>query len=149
MPPKTSSRLQRDALLFRTEYRALVPADATPEGVERALFLCGLKKQRAGNKSDPDAKDPNLQSLLDVEKDSPLYELYKQRRDPSKDKRPLRNKAFLITLVLQGEGHLTSIPPTWQVPHDTLPQAGTKRIPPEGPGTPDVEDGFDLKDKNR
>lgn len=149
MPPKISARLQSKVLAFRTEYRAVAPPDATPEGIKRALYLCGLKKQRRGSKTHPDAKDPSLQSLLDVEKDSPLYELYKQRRDPSKDNRPLRNKAFLITLVLQGEGHLTSTPPTWQLPQDTLPHAGVKRISPEGPGTPDVEHGFDLKDKNR
>lgn len=108
-----------------------------------------MKVQRKGNKSDPDAKDLNLQSLLEVDKGSLLYELFTQRRVPKHAKKPLRNKAFLITLVLQGEGHVTSIPPAWQVPHDTLPQAGTKRSSPEGPDTAEVEDGFDLKDNNR
>lgn len=149
MPPKISARLQTDALTFRTEYRALAPANATPEGIERAMCLCGLKVQLKRNKSDPDAKDPSLDTLTRVDKGSPLHELYQQRRVPTQANSPLRNKAFLISLILQGEGHVTSIPPAWQVPHDTLPQAGSKRSSPEAPGTPEVGDGFNLKDKKR
>ncbi len=112
---------QRDPLLLRTEYNASAPAGAIPEGVQRALYLCDMKIQpsKTGNKSDPEGNDPCLENLLKVDKQSPHHELYKRRRIPKHGR--LRNKEFLLTLGLESEGHLTAIPPAWQVPHDELP----------------------------
>ncbi len=57
--------------------------------------------------------------LNSTDKQSPHHELYKRRRIPKHGR--LRNKEFLLTLGLESEGHLTAIPPAWQVPHDELP----------------------------
>ena len=149
MPQHISARLLADTIKFRTQYRAQTPVGATPEGVERALDLCALKCQRKGNKSDPEAADPNLQSLLEVDKKDPLYQLYKQRLGPPEKKSRLRNKAFLIALILEGEGHSSSIPPAWQVPEDKLPAAGSKLSCPDGGSLDEVADGYDLSSKNR
>ena len=145
------ARSAKGSLLLRTEYNAIAPASATPEGVQRALYLCDMHIQpsKTGNKLDPEGNHPCLEKLLKVDKQSPHHELYKQRRIPGDRHSRLRNKEFLIKLVLQGEGHLTAIPPAWQVPHDELPQAGSKRSSAEAQSGKEVEDGFNLSDKNR
>lgn len=76
--------------------------------------------------------------------DSPLHKLYKQRCTPKRKHSKLRNKAFLTTLVLEGEGHCTAIPSAWRVPHDELPTAGSKRKSPKTPEKAEVEGGCAL-----
>jgi len=78
-----------------------------------------IQPSKTGNKSDPEGNDPCLENLLKVDKQSPHHELYKRRRIPKYSR--LRNTEFLLTLGLESEGHLTAIPPAWQVPHDELP----------------------------
>lgn len=149
MPKHISARLQADTLKFRTQYRAQIPVGATPEGVQRALELCSFKCQRKSNKSDPEAADPNLQTLLEVDDEDPLYQLYKQRNKPARLKSRLRNKAFLIALILEGEGHTSSIPSAWQVPEDELPAAGSKRSCSQDGSSDEVIDGYDVNNKHR
>ncbi|DBB03123.1 hypothetical protein WJX77_003707 [Trebouxia sp. C0004] len=107
-----------------------------------------IQPSKTGTKSDPEGNHPCLDKLLKVDKQSSHHELYKQRRIPRDRHSRLRNKEFLITLVLQGEGHLTAIPPAWQVPHHELPQAGSKRSSAEAQSGMEVEDGSDLSDRN-
>lgn len=147
---QASAWQQHKALTLRTQYRKLTPAGATPEGVQRALDLCSKKVQRNGNKSDPDAKADCLQNLVEVGKDPshPSHSLFKQRTIPGHAKGRWRNPEFLMALILQAEGYAASVPAEWLVPHDQLPQVGSKRNSPEAPGTPESEDRFDLQDRS-
>ena len=148
MPPRISDKLQTGATVCHTAHNAIAPAGATPEGLERALYLCRLKLQRKGNKPDPDLNHPCLQTLLDVDGDSPQYELYKQRRIPKQLRTQAAQQGVPDDARTGKRGPPCSFPSAWQVPHDELPNAGSKRGSPEAQGGAEVEEGFNLSDKN-
>ena len=105
------------------DLRCKPPADATPEGIRKAEELI-LLPQIAKTKSGVRPQDLEVICLEYDPKPS-------QRFIPGRGSK-LRNKAFLIALILKGMGHDSAIMPEWWTPADTVPPTG-KRDGPEPP----------------
>ena len=101
------------------------PADATPEGIRKVEELRILPVVARRNKKG--VKGPDLDIIC-----RPLDPKPSQRFIPGSNGK-LRNKAFIVALILKGMGHESAVMPEWWTPKDKVPTG--KRDSPE-PETP-------------
>ena len=101
------------------------PTDATPDGIRKAEELIQLPVvAKKKNKVRP----PDLDVICREYDPKPS-----QRFKPGRGSK-LRNKAFLIALILKGMGHESAVMPEWWTPEDKVPPPGKRDSPePESP----------------
>lgn len=102
------------------DLRYKAPADATPEGIRKAEELIVLPKVA---KTKNGVRPPDLDVIC-----RPYDSKPSQRFIPGRGSK-LRNKAFLIALILKGMGYESAIMPEWWIPEDKEPQIGKRNSP--------------------